>query len=64
MIFSLIISLGIFFTVKIPIDWNLLLPTLFIITGIYLLIKEFLEKDQYYEDEFEEDINDELKEDR
>ena len=64
MMVSLGIAIGIFCTVKIPIDWNLLLPALFIIHGLYILLKEFVNEDKYYENEFEEDINEEIKEDR
>ena len=64
MIISLVISLGIFCTVKIPIDWNLLLPALFILHGAYFLLKDLADEDKYYENEFEEDVNEEIKEDR
>ena len=51
---------GIFVTVQFKIQWNILLPILFTLGGIYIFFKEFFGPKE--ETEKEEDINKEIEE--
>ena len=62
MVVSLFVFIGIFVTVKFDIPWKLLLPVLFIIGGIYIFLREFMQGTS--EKEKEEDINHEIDEDK
>lgn len=44
MIVSLFVFIGVFLTVEFKIAWQVLLPVLFCIGGIYIFFREFLEK--------------------
>lgn len=63
MIISLFVFVGIFVTVQFQIEWDFLLPTLFILGGLYIFLKEFFVKDPESEAETEEDIKHEIEED-
>jgi hypothetical protein len=61
---SLFVFGGVFVTVQFNISWEILLPVLFGLGGIYVLFREFLEsKEEPLTDE-EEDINKEIEEDQ
>ena len=59
---SLLVFVGTFVTVEFDVSWKIFLPILFTIGAIYILVREFLEKDEEDESEKEEDINHELEE--
>ncbi|MBI3220770.1 MAG: hypothetical protein HYZ44_14745 [Bacteroidetes bacterium] len=60
---SLFVFIGVFVTVQFDISWEILLPVLFAIGGIYILFREFLESKEGLAEE-EEDINHEIEEDQ
>ncbi len=60
---SLFVFVGVFVTVQFNISWEILLPVLFAIGGIYILFREFLESKEPLAEE-EEDINHEIEEDQ
>jgi hypothetical protein len=62
MFVSLLVFVGTFVTVEFDISWRIFLPILFTIGAIYILVREFLEKEEEDESEKEEDINHELEE--
>ncbi len=59
---TLFVFLGGFVTVAFDIQWEVILPVLFIIGGIYILCRDFLEGPLSSEVEKEEDINEEIEE--
>lgn len=61
---SLFVFVGVFVTVQFNISWEILLPVLFAVGGIYLLFREFLESKEESLEEEEEDINQEIEEDQ
>ncbi len=60
---SLFVFVGVFVTVQFNISWEILLPVLFAIGGIYILCREFLESKEPLAEE-EEDINHEIEEEQ
>lgn len=64
MIISLIVFLGVFITVQFSIKWDILLPILFTIGGIYIFFREFFGPKNNQEIEKEQDINKEIEEER
>ena len=62
MIISLIVFIGVFITVQFSIKWEIILPVLFTLGGLYIFIKEFFGPKEETEDEREEDINKEIEE--
>lgn len=60
---SLFVFVGVFVTVQFNISWEILLPVLFAIGGIYILFREFLESKEPLAEE-EEDINHEIEEEQ
>ncbi|MEN9344079.1 MAG: hypothetical protein RLZZ453_866 [Chlamydiota bacterium] len=63
MAISLFVFCGVFITVQFDISWEILLPVLFAIGGIYTLFREYLESKEEPLDEEEEDLNKEIEED-
>lgn len=63
MIISLVVFIGVFVTAQFDVSWEVLLPVVFILAAIYVLVKEFFQKEVESEEEFEEDINHEIEED-
>jgi 4-hydroxybenzoate polyprenyltransferase len=61
---SLFVFVGVFITVQFDIAWEVLLPVLFALGGIYLLFREFSESDTVPLREQEEDINHEIEEEQ
>ena len=61
---SLFVFIGVFITVQFDISWEILLPVLFALGGIYILFREFLESKEEPLSEEEEDINQEIEEDQ
>lgn len=61
---SLFVFIGVFVTVQFNISWEILLPVLFALGGIYILFREFLESKEEPLEEEEEDINQEIEEDQ
>lgn len=61
---SLFVFVGVFVTVQFNISWEVLLPVLFAIGGIYVLFREYLESCDETLEEKEEDINKEIEEDQ
>ena len=59
---SLFVFIGVFVTVQFQISWQILLPVLFTIGGIYVFFREFLESDEVEEAAREEDVNHEIEE--
>ena len=60
---TLFVFIGVFITVDFDIQWQILLPVLFTIGGIYIFCREFLESSSISEKEKEEDLNEEIEED-
>lgn len=61
---TLIVFLGVFITVQFHIPWKLLLPILFVIGGIYIFFRDYVESKEESEDEKEEDLNEEIEEEQ
>ncbi len=61
---SLFVFLGVYATVQFNISWEILLPVLFAIGGLYILFREFLESKEEPLEEEEEDLNHEIEEDQ
>lgn len=59
---TLFVFVGVFVTVEFDIKWEILLPVLFTIGGIYILFRDFLESVTPTEKEKEEDLNEEIEE--
>lgn len=62
MVVSLIVFLGAFITVQFNIKWDIVLPVLFTIGGLYVFFKEFFGPKEVEEEEVEEDTNNEIEE--
>ncbi len=60
---SLFVFVGVFITVQFNVSWEILLPVLFAVGGIYILFREFLESKEPLAEE-EEDINHEIEEEQ
>ena len=60
---SLFVFIGVFVTVQFDISWQILLPVLFAVGGIYILCREFLESKEPLAEE-EDDINHEIEEEQ
>lgn len=63
MAISLIVFLGVFITVQFDIQWEIVLPVLFTLGGLYVFFKEFFGPKEETEEEEEEDANNEIDED-
>lgn len=61
---TLFVFVGVFVTVQFDISWEILLPVLFALGGIYILFREYLESKEEPLSEEEEDINQEIEEDQ
>lgn len=61
---TLFVFLGVFVTVQFRIEWEVLLPVLFTIGGIYILCRDFLEESILPEADRETDINEEIEEEQ
>ena len=61
---TLFVFVGVFVTVQFNISWEILLPVLFALGGIYVLFREYLESKEEPLSEQEEDINQEIEEDQ
>lgn len=59
---SLFVFIGVFITVQFNISWQILLPILFTLGGIYILFREYLESRTAPEEEEEESLNEEIEE--
>jgi 4-hydroxybenzoate polyprenyltransferase len=64
MMVSLFVFIGVFVTVQFDISWEILLPVLFALGGVYILFREYLESKEETLEEEEEDINQEINEDQ
>lgn len=64
MMVSLFVFIGVFVTVQFDISWEILLPVLFALGGVYILFREYLESKEETLEEEEEDINQEIEEDQ
>jgi len=58
---SLIVFLGVFITVQFKITWDILLPVIFTIGGIYIFFREFLCFKKNDEEETKKDIEESKK---
>ncbi len=61
---TLFVFVGVFVTVQFNISWQIILPVLFALGGIYILFREYLESKEEPLEEEEEDINQEIEEDQ
>ena len=59
---TLFVFVGVFVTVQFNISWEVLLPVLFALGGVYILFREYLESKEEPLEEEEEDINQEIEE--
>ncbi|MFA6118688.1 MAG: hypothetical protein WCT85_05570 [Parachlamydiales bacterium] len=62
MFVSLIVFLGVYITVQFQIKWDIILPVLFTIGGIYVFFREFFGPKDVEEEDTEEDKNLEIEE--
>lgn len=62
MFVSIIVFLGVFITVQFNINWQVVLPVLFIVGAIYIFFREFFMKEPVSEEEREENITKEIEE--
>ena len=62
MIVSLVVFLGVFITVQFQITWNVLLPVLFTLGGLYVFFREFFGPKDITEADIEENQNKEIEE--
>lgn len=62
MIITLFVSLGAYITVQFQIKWDILLPVLFTVGGIYVFAKEFFGPKEESEQDSEENLNKEIEE--
>jgi len=61
---TLFVFVGVFISVAFDISWDILLPILFTIGGIYVFCRDFVENTSPTEEEQEEDLNLEIEEDQ
>jgi predicted membrane protein len=61
---TLFVFIGVFVTVQFDISWEILLPVLFALGGVYILFREYLESEEEPLAEEEEDINQEIEEEQ
>ncbi len=61
---TLFVFVGVFVTVQFDISWEILLPVLFALGGVYILFREYLESEEEPLAEEEEDINQEIEEEQ
>jgi hypothetical protein len=59
---TLFVFIGVFATVQFNISWEILLPVLFTLGGIYIFFREYIESKESSENEDEEDHNLEIEE--
>ena len=59
---TLFVFVGAWVTVNFEIQWEIILPVLFAIGGIYIFFREFLQSRSTSEEEFEEDKDESKKE--
>ena len=64
MAISLVVFLGVFITVQFNIKWDILLPILFTLGGIYIFFKEFFGPKEETEHDREKDLNKEIEEEK
>ena len=61
MAISLFVFIGVFITVTFNINWDILLPVLFVTGGVYIFVKEFFGPKEETEEEKEEEKNKEFE---
>jgi len=61
---TIFVFVGVFVTVQFNVAWEIILPILFTLGGIYVLFREYLENKETTLVEEEEDINIEIEEDQ
>ena len=61
---SLFVFIGVFVSVQFNASWEVILPVLFALGGIYILFREYLESKEEPLEEEEEDLNQEIEEDQ
>lgn len=61
---TLFVFLGVFITVQFNVQWEILLPVLFTIGGIYILFRDLIESSTLNEKDQEEDLNEEIEEEQ
>ncbi len=59
---TLFVFIGVFVTVQFDISWQIFLPVLFTLGGIYIFFREYIESKTSSEDEEEESLNEEIEE--
>lgn len=59
---SLVIFVGAYIGVSFEVSFEVILPVLFLVAGLYILIREFCDSSTRDESEIEEDLNHELEE--
>lgn len=59
---TLFVFVGVFVTVEFEIEWEIFLPVLFTLGGIYIFFREYLESSTSPETEREESLNEEIEE--
>lgn len=61
---TLLIFVGVFVTAQFDTTWDVILPVVFTVGGIYIFFRDYVESSTPPEDEQEEDINEEIKEEQ
>lgn len=64
MLASLFVFFGVFISAQFNVEWEILLPVVFILSAIYILVREFSDSFTKTEIEKEEDLNHEIEEDQ
>lgn len=59
---TLFVFVGVFVTVQFDIQWEIFLPVLFTLGGIYIFFREYIESSTTPETEEEESLNEEIEE--
>ena len=61
---SLFVFVGSYVTIQFNVSWEIVLPVLFALGGIYIVVREYLDSTEETLDEEDEDLNEEIEEDQ
>lgn len=61
---TLLIFVGVFVTAQFDTTWEVILPVVFTVGGIYIFFRDYVESSTAPETEVEEDINEEIEEEQ
>lgn len=61
---SLFVFVGSFITIQFNVSWEIVLPVLFALGGIYIVVREYLDSTEETLEEEDEDLNEEIEEEQ